>query len=82
MPDYCKMLEQAAARMLTVTEASERSGIPYRTVRYYCQLGLLKSASINGEYRIDPSDLDKFVPPKRGRKPKTGRMKNGRKPAR
>lgn len=59
----------------SVREAATYLGIPWRTMQRYAQRGLIQTTQVTGyrnhqEYRIARADLDAFVPPPMGRKPK------------
>lgn len=51
--------------MITLTEAGKRIGFKYITLWGWCKTNKIPYYNINGSYRIDERDLEKFLEGKR-----------------
>ncbi|MBA7521379.1 hypothetical protein ES705_13486 [subsurface metagenome] len=51
--------------MLTLTEAAKRCGFKYITLWTWCQQNKIPYYDINGSYRINSEELDKFIKSKK-----------------
>ncbi len=51
--------------MLTLTEAAKRCGFKYITLWTWCQKNKIPYFNIDGSYRIDEEDLNKFLESKK-----------------
>lgn len=51
--------------MLTLTEAGKRCGFKYITLWGWCKTNKIPYYNVNGSYRIDEKDLEKFLKSKK-----------------
>ena len=61
MTDYPALIREARARWMTIGTVEAKYGLPRRRIRAYMAASLIEAFWVDGQYRVNPESLDRYL---------------------